>query len=354
MQEAFNASIRKNLIAFDAERFPSFKYRFATRFKDMLFSFLFKKYFDEKRYFFINSLDDNKGKLEKIIFLFDLLNDQLSKDLLVKVLSCRMYGHLNMKMPLNNESYWEERKKISELIDSDEKIETVKDYFLDKFNMRKMGFPISLFYFPLGIHNTFILQQYYYKAEKIGVQEGDYVIDAGGCYGDTALYFAHKAGNKGKVFTFEFIPANLEIMKRNLELNPEINSRIDICPNPIWENSGVRMYFKNGNTGSRVSLDSFEDKDGEIESISIDDFVLNNKVTKIDFIKMDIEGAELRALKGAENTLKKFKPRLAIALYHSMDDFFEIPSYINSLGLNYRYYLDHFTTQVEETMLFAI
>ncbi len=68
---------------------------------------------------------------------------------------------------------------------------------------------------------------------------------------------------------------------------------------------------------------------------------------------MDIEGAELRALKGAEETLKKFCPKLAIAVYHRINDFWTIPKYIDALGLGYRFYLRHFTIHSEETILFA-
>lgn len=63
---------------------------------------------------------------------------------------------------------------------------------------------------------TFIQKQYEYFTDindSIKTEKGDVVIDAGGCWGDTALYFAHEAGNDGKVFSFEFIPKNLEVFK---------------------------------------------------------------------------------------------------------------------------------------------
>ncbi|SFU68912.1 FkbM family methyltransferase [Nitrosospira multiformis] len=69
---------------------------------------------------------------------------------------------------------------------------------------------------------------------------------------------------------------------------------------------------------------------------------------------MDIEGAELNALKGAEDTILRCRPKLAISLYHSIDDFKTIPRYLNSPGLSYKYYLDHHTIYENETVLFAI
>ena len=68
---------------------------------------------------------------------------------------------------------------------------------------------------------------------------------------------------------------------------------------------------------------------------------------------MDIEGSELAALQGAEQTLRKFKPKLAVSVYHALQDFWTIPQYLNQLGLGYRFYLRHFTIHAEETVLFA-
>lgn len=59
------------------------------------------------------------------------------------------------------------------------------------------------------------------------------------------------------------------------------------------------------------------------------------------------------ALRGAERTIRSDRPRLAICVYHSLQDFVRIPKWIASLGLGYRFYLDHFTIHAEETILFA-
>ena len=68
---------------------------------------------------------------------------------------------------------------------------------------------------------------------------------------------------------------------------------------------------------------------------------------------MDIEGAEPLALKGAIETIRKFRPKLAIAIYHSMEDFVNIPIWISGLNLDYELFIGHYTIHTEETICFA-
>ena len=68
---------------------------------------------------------------------------------------------------------------------------------------------------------------------------------------------------------------------------------------------------------------------------------------------MDIEGAELLALEGAIKTIIKFRPKLAIAIYHSMSDFVAIPYWILNLNLGYEIFIGHYTIHAEETICFA-
>ena len=88
-------------------------------------------------------------------------------------------------------------------------------------------------------------------------------------------------------------------------------------------------------------------------TISIDNLVKERNIPKIDFIKMDIEGAELNALKGAIKTIQEFRPKLAIAIYHQVKDFDNIVNFISNLNLEYKFYLGHYTIYAQETILFA-
>lgn len=177
------------------------------------------------------------------------------------------------------------------------------------------------------------------------MRSGDLVIDGGGCWGDTALSFAHAAGPGGRVRTFEFEPANLERLRGNLELNPELQARVDVDERALWNTSGEQLGAVAHGPGTAIAAG------GElpVPSVAIDDLGL----ARVDFIKLDVEGAELPALRGAEATLRRDRPRLAVSLYHRPEDWTTIPRYLDGLGLGYRFSLGHFTIHAEETVLFA-
>ena len=90
-----------------------------------------------------------------------------------------------------------------------------------------------------------------------------------------------------------------------------------------------------------------------IETENIDNFV-QEKNLKIDFIKMDIENAEMNALKGAEKTLVTQRPQLAVSIYHSNEQFCEIPIYLKTLLKNYEFRLGHYSSCLLETVIYAI
>lgn len=76
--------------------------------------------------------------------------------------------------------------------------------------------------------------------------------------------------------------------------------------------------------------------------------------TPITFIKMDIEGSELEALKGAKETIKQFKPKLAICVYHKKEDLLEIPQYILSLNPGYKLFLRNAASIPTDVVLYAL
>ena len=76
--------------------------------------------------------------------------------------------------------------------------------------------------------------------------------------------------------------------------------------------------------------------------IDIDTYVRENNIPRIDYIKLDVEGAELEVLKGAFLTIGQFKPKLAISAYHKPEDLYEIQKYIRSLRCDYQFAFRHY------------
>lgn len=107
------------------------------------------------------------------------------------------------------------------------------------------------------------------------------------------------------------------------------------------------IYVKETKGGARLSTEGRI----AIEVRKLDDVLQGKKVT---FIKMDIEGAELAALRGAEKIIREQRPRLAICVYHKPEDIWEIPSLILSCNPDYRLYLRHYSITETETVLYAI
>jgi len=178
-----------------------------------------------------------------------------------------------------------------------------------------------------------------YEIKKIGfeVKKGDYVLDCGACAGETSIYFANKVGETGKIFAFEAVDENIKAFERNTEYNPHLKGRIHLIRNFVSDKEQEVFVFKNSAASRVVSKPN--DNTVRIKAITIDEFLRNNKINKVDFIKMDIEGSELKALKGAKETITKYKPKMAICLYHKINDYYDIPKYLKKLEPTYKFYL---------------
>ncbi len=158
-----------------------------------------------------------------------------------------------------------------------------------------------------------------YETDGVNLNEGDYVIDAGANIGMFSIFASSKIGEKGKIFAFEPIPEAQELLRENIELNKSKN--IKVIPFALGESKKELEFFLSPNNIEASS--GYFDRGGgrtKIRQISLDRFVEENKISKINFIKADIEGMERNFLIGAEETIKRFKPKIAICIYHRPDD----------------------------------
>ena len=309
------------------------------------------------RFYNFGSCQQIWNNIEKLDWLYDRLDEE-SRSILVQVMSYRIMREKYVKLPVNTPEYWTKLERLDLLSSSSEKVETGSmGGFLPKINLESEGYPVEMFIRPFEVYTQMILEQYRCQSNDtlIEVEKGDVVIDAGACYGDTAIYFSYKTGETGRVYSWEFMPDNLDIFKLNMGLNPEYAKRIELVENPLWSSSGKTLYVSDVGPGARVGPTPPKDIDKSIvvRTYTIDDLRSDKDLNSINFIKMDIEGAELEALKGAVRTIRKFKPKLAISVYHNIKDFWEITQWIESLDLGYKFHLRHFTIYIGETVLFA-
>ena len=173
----------------------------------------------------------------------------------------------------------------------------------------------------------------------------DEIFVDGGCFDcATSFEFANRCPDYKEIIAFEPDKNNYEIcIKKASQTSLE---NITIYNYGLWDSHTTLSFVEEG-TESRVTDDGLI----SIETETIDTVLKEKKVT---FIKMDIEGAELNALMGARETIVKCRPKLAISIYHKLNDIVEIPLYINSLVSGYKFYIRHYDTCTFETVFYAI
>ena len=190
--------------------------------------------------------------------------------------------------------------------------------------------PAADWFIPYTYTSTFVLEQYIYGG-AVEIQEGDVFLDCGGCCGETAIWAANKGA--GQVYTFEPNPDAHPYLLANTEKYGR--GRIRLVPFGVDAASHrMNMLLEAGNIGGTRLV---EDTNGAVSVVALDDWCRDNAV-RPDFIKMDIEGAEVRALQGARKVITEYRPRLAICLYHRLSDMWEIPRLLHEMVPEYRFW----------------
>ncbi len=296
-------------------------------------------------------------------WLYSKLKDEDSRILLLTVLAYRALGWKYVQMPLDSEAFWQCMGTLSASEKSNtplaNELQACAPYPMSLFDLNGTSGKVQLYSNAFGIFNEFIYSQYTLRS-RVGVvrpNPGDVVLDCGACYGGTSLQFADAVGPQGTVVAYEFLPENIRIFEENVRINPELGARVKLMKRPVWTDSGVHMSIEGSGPATQVHIakgdDASRQEGRSFESISIDDTVRELNLPRVDFIKMDIEGAEMMALRGAKRSIVKYRPNLAICVYHKLIDFYEIPQFIDSLGLGYEFSLQHSTVHGDETVVFA-
>jgi FkbM family methyltransferase len=295
---------------------------------------------------------NNREDLENF---FGILGDPESAELLKAVMLYRSLGYKHVKIPINKELMSNKNiAKANSYLTGE--ITPDKPGGLKEFLVPFMNEEINLNAKVSSVIYTYLVKQYYFQRNNFFIMPvyGDYAIDAGACIGDTSLGFSTSVGKAGKVFTFEVVPEYIEICKENFKKNPDLSENIELFEYALSDVPYNEIEIELLGPGSR----ELKNKNSPFPSVkvktqTIDNLVKEKMLEKIDFIKMDIEGAEIPALIGASETIKKFKPKLAISAYHKIDDFVNISKLIKSLVPEYKVFIDHYSIHSEETVIYA-
>jgi len=171
-----------------------------------------------------------------------------------------------------------------------------------------------------------------YLYHQVQIQKDDIVIDAGANMGMFSALASHLGGI---VYAFEPVK---EIREKYLEKTAQLNHDINIVPLALSNKTGIAEIYVNSNNlgGSSIMLQGQSGTKEIIPTITLDDWVKQNNIPKVNFIKADIEGAERLMLEGAHWVLKTYAPKLAICTYHLPDDKEVLTNLILQANPNYK------------------
>lgn len=192
----------------------------------------------------------------------------------------------------------------------------------------------------------------YFDLNELPRAEKEVFADVG-CYdGLSAVFFNEWCKGEGFSYCFEPDRVNIERIQRVLKYKNVSN--YELIEKGVWDSTTNLKFVSTGNSVSHVmeinGADDNEDNAGVVEVVALDDVLFDKEIT---FIKMDIEGAEYAALKGASRIIGSQKPKLAICIYHKPQDIWELPELILQLNSEYRFYIRHYSYKDNETVLYA-
>ena len=196
----------------------------------------------------------------------------------------------------------------------------------------------------------------YFEPGLIALSNGEVFVDGGACDGGTALQFAKECVVAGvcdwKVYSFEADPQQQETIK--MALAPYQN--MEIVMKGLWSHETELTFSIDVNSyGSSFVLKGIYDKEVVVPVTSLDTFFESKPLHDWPtFIKMDIEGAEPEALRGARKILHNKCPKLALCVYHHVSHPYELLRIAHECNPDYRFYLRQYTMGYYETVLYAV
>jgi FkbM family methyltransferase len=169
------------------------------------------------------------------------------------------------------------------------------------------------------IHEVFLNNNYF---QFFDIPKNGTVIDAGANLGSFVLLAAQKLNNTGKIYAIEPDNDNFEILSENIKINGFKN--IEIIKKGLWSNCETKEFFISHRPGEHTIVSNHDENFKQIdkttiECITLDRLAVDLNIKQIDFIKMDIEGAEIEAIEGSKNVLQMKGINWVVEALHLVD-----------------------------------
>jgi FkbM family methyltransferase len=281
-----------------------------------------------------------------------LLADELSRLLFDTALVLRLTSHRRFYFPR---------------IDFDDLLEVV-----GSTAFREPGFPHDYLGVPLGVYDVRLrdragaaplkvitrgiqldlinsYRQYLVRRNgyDLSPRPGEVVYDCGACIGEISVLFAAMVAPAGQVHLFDPMPLHTRFCQLQGSLNPALGASLHVNTVAVGARTheGRAAEATDRIVPGAVVTDDFP-------TVALDDYAARQD-RRVDFIKMDIEGAEMQTLAGAANVIREQKPRLAISGYHKPEDLWEIPAKLHELNPAYELTFGHHTPIHWESVFYA-
>lgn len=291
-----------------------------------------------------------KGKSEAEIFQhikdkYDLLPNDIKNSLEKFLSNFDYWGKLDFK----NDEYEEIRNKAISFHDHIEDLEWLYNR-LNDYRSKKLLFGILYNWFDYDFYSLKELMDttfcHYFDLDLLKCKD-EVLVDVGAYIGDTTLDFIHSFGENSyqKIYCYEMTKDTFHSLVDNLKDYHNIE-----CRNKAISDKNEMLHMTANCASS--SANTLSSEGNEIEAVSLDEDIED----KITMIKMDIEGAEEKALMGARKHIQEDHPKLLISVYHNHEDLWKIPKLIEEICPGYTFYLRFYGSNIfpTEIVLFGI
>lgn len=186
----------------------------------------------------------------------------------------------------------------------------------------------------------------YFDKDIIKLSNNEFFIDLGAYTGDTIESFIKSVnGSYKKIVAFE--PDHENMLSLNSYILENDINNVVVYKLASWNRKETLRFHEDGSFISQI----YSKGNSTTNANSLDNVLFD--IAPVTFIKMDVEGAEYETIEGAEKIIKKYKPKLAICVYHRARDIYEIPLLIKKLVPEYKLYLRHHSESLLDTVLYA-